>query len=259
MAHSRTRQSEARLAVKSSRAVFDALAAIAASPGPLGAAELARKLALPVSSAARALSTLEAAGYVERQGGARFVLGKSGQRLAYAFMAQFPIRDLALPYLQQLTLLSGCSSSLFVPLGRYAVRIALIAGTGPVVHVGAVGAARPLGTGAPSLALLAHHDSIAPELAPRCARIRAQGYATAPSALGNGGWDLAFPLLDRTGTAAAAIALEGLTVAEDALRPEIDRAVATLRPLREAVARPGVDVGSPYAHVDPDSIELEVS
>ena len=92
---------------------------------------------------------------VRHNAAARFVLGKSGQRLAYSFMAHFPIRDLALPYLQQLTLLSGHSSSLFIRLGWYAVRIALISGTSSIVNVAPIGEARPLTMGAPSLAMLA--------------------------------------------------------------------------------------------------------
>src|SRR5262245_1097476 len=102
----------------------------------MSAAELAKGLSVPVTTAVRALNTLEAVGYAGRvNGAATFVLGKSGQRLAYAFMAQFPIRDLALPYLQQLTLLSGHSSSLFIRLGWYAVRIALISGSTSIVNV----------------------------------------------------------------------------------------------------------------------------
>src|SRR5262249_46476493 len=134
----------------------EALREIAQARGPLSAAEVAKILSVPVTTAARALNTLEAVGYAVRtNGSAKFVLGKAGQRLAYAFMAQFPIRDLALPYLQQLTLLSGHSSSLFIRLGWYAVRIALITGTSSIVNVAPIGEARPLTSGAPSLVMLA--------------------------------------------------------------------------------------------------------
>src|SRR5262249_44686232 len=120
------------------------------------AADIATMLKLPLTSAARALNTLEAAGYAHRHNGvARFVVGQSGQRLAHAFLAQFPIRDLALPYLQQLTLLSGQSSSLFIRRGWYAVRIALITGTSSIVNVAPIGETRALTLGAPSLAMLA--------------------------------------------------------------------------------------------------------
>ncbi len=144
------------MAVKSSRVIFEALREVAQASGPLSAAEIAKILSVPVTTAARALNTLEAVGYAVRaNGSAKFVLGKSGQRLAYAFMAQFPIRDLALPYLQQLTLLTGYSSSLFIRLGWYAVRIALISGTSSIVNVAPIGEARPLTSSAPSLVMLA--------------------------------------------------------------------------------------------------------
>jgi len=225
------------LAVKSSRVVFEVLT----------------------------LSTLEAAGYVLRHNGsAKFILGTAGQRLAYAFMAQFPIRDLALPYLQQLTLLSGNSSSLFIRLGWYTVRIALIAGTASVVNVGTIGEARPLIAGAPSLAILAHlpdaeftravqrHGGNPEQLKDLCGRIREQGYATAPSPLESGGQDLAFALIDQ---AHAAIALEGMAEA-DAPQTQAARALEALAPLK-AILAGGSAAASHYAHVDPDDIRLE--
>ena len=52
------------MAVKSSRAVFEVLREISTADGASGAAEIARMLKLPLTTAARALNTLEAAGYV---------------------------------------------------------------------------------------------------------------------------------------------------------------------------------------------------
>jgi DNA-binding IclR family transcriptional regulator len=256
------------LAVKSSRAVFEVLRVVAAAGAPLGAAEIARLLSLPTTTAVRALSTLEAAGYVLRHNGSpRFILGTAGQRLAYAFMAQFPIRDLALPYLQQLTLLSGSSSSLFIRLGWYSVRIALIAGTASVVNVGTIGEARPLTAGAPSRAILAHlpdadftravhrHGANPDHLLELCRQIRAQGYAIAPSQLQSGGQDLAFPLIDHTQSVIAAIALEGMADT-DAPQAQATRALETLAPL-QAILAGGSVAAAHYGHVDPDDIRLE--
>ncbi len=250
------------MAVKSSRDVFEVLQVISKADGPLGAADLAKLLGLPITTAARALSTLEAAGYVARHNGsAKFVLGKSGRRLAYAFMARFPIRDMALPYLQQLTLLSGCSSSLFVRLGWYAVRIALITGTGPVVQVGAIGEARPLTASAPSLAILAQlpeadfaravarHGGEAGYLARLCAATRKRGYASGASAMQQGGHDLAFPL------PLAAITLEGLTACPEAAL--VDQALQVFAPLRDVLAHSVSALTPHYEHVDPDEISLD--
>ena len=57
------------MSVKSSATVFHALRQLAVAPRPLSAAELARMLTVPVTTAARALNTLEAAGYAERHQG----------------------------------------------------------------------------------------------------------------------------------------------------------------------------------------------
>jgi DNA-binding IclR family transcriptional regulator len=261
----------AALAVKSSRVVFEALREISRAPAPLSAAEIAKILSVPVTTAARALNTLEAVGYAVRtNASAKFVLGKSGQRLAYAFMAQFPIRDLALPYLQQLTLLSGHSSSLFIRLGWYAVRIALITGTSSIVNVAPIGEARPLTSGAPSLVMLAqlsvaeftravahNADGAGAALHESGERIRVQGYAWQVSPLESGGYDLAFPLSDPDRSLFAAVALEGLIVSAEDSRQRIDQARAVVAPLQEIMAQGSSELIPHYEHIDPDEIRLD--
>jgi DNA-binding IclR family transcriptional regulator len=261
------RGEESELAVKSSRAVFEVLREISKADAALGAADVARSLSLPITTSARALATLEAAGYVIRQNGARFIIGKSGQRLAYAFMAQFPIRDLALPYLQQLTLLSGYSSSLFVRLGWYSVRIALISGTSSIVNVAPIGETRPLTSSAPSLAMLAQlpEDEFVRALArsgkpanlrEQCERIRVQGYAYHVSSLESGGYDLAFPVCDPARSVLASIALEGLLISLENSREQIDQAREVISALQAIVARGSGALAPHYEHVDPDEIDL---
>lgn len=257
------------MAVKSSRAVFEVLREISRADTALGAADIARMLKLPLTTAARALNTLEAAGYVVRQNGsARFVVGKSGQRLAYAFMGQFPIRDLALPYLQQLTLLSGHSSSLFIRLGWYAVRIALITGTSSIVNVAPIGETRLLTAGAPSLAMLAQlpeeeferaverSEANRASLREQCERIRVQGYAYHVSSLESGGYDLAFPVSDRGRTVLASVALEGLLVDLSNVRGQIDQARQVVSVLQDIVVRGAGALSPHYEHVNPDEIDL---
>ena len=145
------------MSVKSSATVFRVLRHLAAETRPVSGGDVARDLGVPVTNAARALATLEAAGYAERHhGSAGFVIGKSARTLAFAFMAQFPVRDLAMPYLQQLTLETGLTSSLFIRLGWYAVRIGQIIGPSVLIHPTRLGELFPLTTGAPSLAILGH-------------------------------------------------------------------------------------------------------
>jgi DNA-binding IclR family transcriptional regulator len=258
------------LAVKSSKVIFDALREIAQAGAPLSAAEIAKILSVPLTTAARALTTLEAVGYAVRaNGSAKFVLGKSGQRLAYAFMAQFPIRDLALPYLQQLTLLSGHSSSLFIRLGWYAVRIALISGTSSIVNVAPIGEARLLTSSAPSLVILAQlaeaefaralahfADKNAAPLRETCERIRVQGYAWQVSPLESGGYDLAFPLSNSSRSILASVALEGLIVGAQDSRQQIDQARDTIAPLQQVLLKGSSELLPHYEHVDPDEIRL---
>lgn len=257
------------MAVKSSRVAFTVLKEIARALQPLGAADIARRLSLPITTAARALGTLEAAGYTQRhKGSARFVLGPAGQRLAYAFMARFPIRDVALPYLQQLTLLSGHSASLFVRLGWYSVRIALIAGTGSIVNVGAIGEAWPLTIGAPALAILAQlperdflravvrHGAEPSPLRERRDRIRRQGYASDLSRIEGGGYDLALPLSMHPSGLPAAVALEGMAAGPNEARDAVQQARRTVAPLQDIITHDPGRLTSPYAHIDPDEIRL---
>jgi DNA-binding IclR family transcriptional regulator len=266
----RARKGIAELAVKSSRVIFEALREIAQASGPLSAAEIAKILSVPVTTAARALNTLEVVGYAVRaNNSAKFVLGKAGQRLAYAFMAQFPIRDLGLPYLQQLTLLSGHSSSLFIRLGWYAVRIALISGTSSIVNVAPIGEARPLTSSAPSLAMLAQlpeaefvrvmersAEKSAASLREACERIRVQGYAWRVSPLESGGYDLAFPLSDSSRSILASVALEGLIVNVEDSRQQIDQARDAIAPLQQILLQGSSDLIPHYEHIDPDEIRL---
>jgi DNA-binding IclR family transcriptional regulator len=227
-------------------------------------------MTVPVTTAARALNTLEAVGYAVRaNGSAKFVLGKSGQRLAYAFMAQFPIRDLALPYLQQLTLLSGHSSSLFIRLGWYAVRIALITGTSSIVNVAPIGEARPLAASAPSLSMLAQlseaditravehsGENSSASVREICERIRVQGYAHQVSPLESGGHDVAFPLSDPARSMLASVALEGLIIRAEDSRQQIDQARDVVAPLQEILAQGSSELMAHYEHIDPDEIRL---
>lgn len=266
----RARKGIAELAVKSSRVIFEALRELAQASAPLSAAEIAKILTVPVTTAARALNTLEAVGYAVRaNGSAKFALGKAGQRLAYAFMAQFPIRDLALPYLQQLTLLSGHSSSLFIRLGWYAVRIALISGTSSIVNVAPIGEARPLTSSAPSLVMLAQltesefvralersTEKNLTQLREACERIRVQGYAWQVSPLESGGYDLAFPLSDPSRSILASVALEGLIVGVEDSRQQIDQARTVIAPLQEILAQGSSELIPHYEHIDPDEIRL---
>jgi DNA-binding IclR family transcriptional regulator len=260
------------MSVKSSGGVFEVLRALAASKTPLGARELAMRVGLPVSSVARAAATLEASGFARRSqtGSTKFELGNAGQRLAFAFMSQFPIRDAAMPYLQQLAVDSGFSSSLFLRLGHYALRIAFIAGSNSIIHIHLLGEAKPLADGAAGAVIRAHLESSEPvrhpmdefsdrESAQSMLELsvgRGKGWALEVSALDQGGWDLAFPILNSLGNPVAAIVLEGLPAEFDVSDGRISAWQKVIVQLQRLLWLKPELLKSPYDHVDGRQIEL---
>ena len=258
------------MSVKSSATVFRTLRLLAGASRPIGSADVTEALAVPISTAARALATLEASGYAERHhGSSRFVIGKSARALAFAFMAQFPVRDLAMPYLQQLTLEAALTSSLFVRLGWFAVRVGRILGPSVLIHRANLGESVPLDSGAPSLAILAHMsgEELERALPPPGSvdeRIRAtrsreaaqkEGLAIERSLVDVGAFDVAAPLIDLDGRVIASIAVEGATA--EAL-PALTAGHGPVRRIMLDLAakiRGGGTVGlSHYDHIDPDRI-----
>jgi DNA-binding IclR family transcriptional regulator len=258
------------MSVKSSSTVFRLLRHLATETRPVSGGELAHALGVPVTNAVRALATLQAAGYAERHhGSAGFVIGKSARTLAFAFMAQFPVRDLTMPYLQQLTLETGLTSSLFIRLGWYAVRIGQIIGPSVLIHPTRLGEAYPLTEGAPSLAMLAHlpegtfeqvqaRTGAAPEtVAQARTKIRADCVAVAPSLAEPDMFDMAAPLLDRREQAIAAIAVEGMTL--DALPPILAEKGAARRVMHDLAVKISEESTmhlSHYDHIDNDLISF---
>jgi DNA-binding IclR family transcriptional regulator len=102
--------------------VFDALRAIAASPSPISGADVAREVGVPVSTAHRALVTLEEAGYIVRYGGGpKLQLGLRSQELVAALIGRYAIRQVADPCLRALSRRTGETTTLTVRLGWYAV------------------------------------------------------------------------------------------------------------------------------------------
>ena len=240
---------------------------------PTSAAELSKALSLPMTTTVRALSTLEAAGYAERfQTSNRYVLGKAARTLAFGFLAQFPIRDLAMPYLQRLTLETGFTSSLFVRLGWYAVRVAVVLGQTMILHRTPTGEARELVAGAPAKAMLAFlpDEEVAAVIArsgldaPREAALRAElreirkaGFVLGASQSDATALDFAAPLFDNKGRAIGAIAIEEAAgSSETALVKPGGAARQIIDELASRIRDESTVAMSHYDHVDPDAIEL---
>lgn len=260
------------MGVKSSATVFRVLELLARQTEPVGAADLARSLSIPLTTVARALATLEAAGFAERYlASPRYVIGKSARTLAFAFMAQFPIRDLAVPYLQRLTLETGRTSSLFVRLGWYGLRIAAILGPSVLIHRPAIGEVRPLAEGAPCLAMLA---TLPPETVARvvnhfglaenrdrldrcCLEVRSAGFCIAASPSEAGVQDIAVALRIDEWPAEAAIAIEGAS-AEEArvMAAPASAARRIVHDLAAKIAEEPAFAMSHYDHIRPEAIRF---
>lgn len=218
------------MANSSSRHVFEVLRHVSAAGAPVSATDVARALRLATTTAHRALATLEEAQYVSRyQGTPRFVLGPMVQGLFEAFFARFRLRDLAMPYMRNLALLTGETVSLMVPVGWYSVRIALVRGMKEVIHTGPLGEVRFLADGVASLALLSTFDDetvaevaladpakrserARKALLAEVAAVRRRGYATEELGARAGYGAAAVALRGNEPVAIGALALEGPVV-----------------------------------------------
>ena len=228
----------------SSRHIFEVLRYVSASLQPVSVTDVAKGLKLATTTAHRALATLEEAHYVSRyQGAPRFVMGPMVQGLFEAFFARFGLRDLAMPYLRALALLTGETVSLMVPVGWYGVRIALVPGTKEVIHTGPLGEARRLADGLASQALLSTFpdDQVEQVLRadPSCrtaaakarvragiAEVRSRGHALEDMPIRAGYAAVAVPLRGIEPVAAGVIAIEGPVVKR---RPEKPLPIEWLR------------------------------
>jgi DNA-binding IclR family transcriptional regulator len=86
----------------------------------LTAAEMARALAIPRSTAFRIAQTLEHLGFLQREGD-RYRIGASVLRLGFEYIASLEVADLARPVVERLCEDTGLSSQLVIRDGREAV------------------------------------------------------------------------------------------------------------------------------------------
>lgn len=93
-------------------------------PDGLKAAELARRLEIPVTSTLRIMTTLHLEGLARKVDG-RYELGAVTIQLGNAALAGAEIRDLALPLLQKLTRLTRETSHLAVPCDERSLIVAV--------------------------------------------------------------------------------------------------------------------------------------
>ena len=260
----------------SARRALRILETVGAAAVPLGVTEIARRLDLPPGTVFRGLDALERTGYVARyQSSSRHVLGATVARLRQSLFAGFHIREVCLPYLRQLAFASGETTSLTVPIGWYAVRIAAAPGTNEVTSSPPLGEVQPLYRSAAGKGLLAfdaldavprlmgwaRRQKLRPPLpgalVAELDEIRERGFAVERTEFAAGHAALAVPVRDGA-RAIAAIAVEGPVL--DLARPDYHDDLARWRDIVRAIeglvrARPAL-FRNPFQHLDPDAIVL---
>lgn len=244
------------------------LALLGRSGEPLGVTELARRVGLPPGTVFRTLDALQRGAFAERyRASSRYVVGPAAQRLRQSFFARFRLRELALPHLRKIAATSGETVSLVVPIGWYALRVAVARGGNEITQESPLGALGPLAGHYAGRAILAYMggerinaygtwtNTQQNELAAALAPIRAQGFAVDESRAVPGRAALACPvrLADE---AIASVAVEGPVF--DLGRKTLTAAWTTeLEALeREVASRPELAV-NPYAHLDPAFVVLD--
>jgi DNA-binding IclR family transcriptional regulator len=260
----------------SARRALRILETVGAAAAPLGVTEIARRLDLPPGTVFRGLDALERSGYVARyQASSRYVLGAATGRLRQSLFAGFHIREVCLPYLRQLAFASGETTSLSVPIGWYAVRVAAAPGTNEVTSSPPLGEVRLLGEGGAAKAILAFAaaDAVSRFLAwarhsgrrPPAAKaltaelddIRRRGFAIERTEFAAGHAALALPIRDGA-QAIAAIAVEGpvLELARPGYHDDLARWIEIVQAIEALVRARPAQFRNPFQHLDPDAILL---
>lgn len=103
-----------KLPVRAVRRAFDLLALLGSEQSAATLSELARESALPVSTVARLLATLESAGFVRRDAAGRYAPGARLMQVGLASLRSFSLYELAEPHLRRLSEASGETANLAV-------------------------------------------------------------------------------------------------------------------------------------------------
>ncbi len=220
----------------------------------IAAAEAARLLDVPRSSAFRLIQTLEHLGYLERSGN-DYRLGPSVMRLGFEYVAALPITALARPVVERLRDESGCTAQLAIRDGREVVYVmrelgpshvssnvavgtrlpvhATVLGRMFLAHLGATAIAA-LYTGAALERFSAHTVTTIEGLQQQALADRARGHAVSESDFEGGISAIAAPVLDSHGSAVASLSVTllapsiGSTTERDRLIGVVTGAALTL-------------------------------
>ncbi|GLJ00268.1 MULTISPECIES: IclR family transcriptional regulator [Sphingobium] len=261
----------------SSQHIFDILKMLSEASRPLGVKDVSQELGLPPSTTHRGLTTLLSVGYAARyQSSATYMIGDIAQRVRHAFYMRQKIRDLSLPYLQQLAFMTGETVTLNIRLGWYAVRIQTIPGTNEIISFPELGEVQFLDQSASARVILAHMpesdvrhflrwrgknetSSSGLRLIRNLREIAEKGYDTDARGYAEGPVALAFPVC-YGGKGIASVTIEGAIFSGDNMKPgELRRFQDTVARIDSVAAKESVEDILPFDHLDPDTIALTVT
>jgi DNA-binding IclR family transcriptional regulator len=214
----------------------------------LTAAEMARALAIPRSTAFRIAQTLEALGFLQREGD-RYRVGAAVLRLGFEYIASLEVTDLARPVIERLRDETGLSSQLVIRDGREVIVVLKASPPTTFATNVTVGTRMPAHATILGRVLLADADDDAlrrlyPEAAlppvsansPRTLadlrrllrEDRMRGYAVSESFFEQGVSAIAAPVRDESGATVAAISVT-------AQRPKLEPAALRERLVKQVV------------------------
>jgi len=206
------------------RAVDRALALLGAfrdEDGPLGLAELSRRVGLNMTTALRLLQTLEAPGFVQRLPSGGYLLGATLLLLGERFRRSLRLENHVLPALERLRTETDESAVFFARDGEQRRCLYRLDSPQLVRAYAPVGEVFPLGHGAHGRALIALEDDTAPPTLPVVTRAERHPDLAA----------IAAPVLDAGGAVVGSI---GVSVPLYRFTPEMEALCRRLT-MREAV------------------------
>jgi DNA-binding IclR family transcriptional regulator len=238
---------------------LEVLATFDAEHLALTLSELARRTGLPLTTTHRLVGELVAWGALERQADGAYVIGRRLWDLGLLAPVSRGLRDLALPFLQDLSAATGENAHLAVQDGTSALYVERISGRSSVPIVSRSGTRLPLHATGVGKVLLAHaQPEVLDEVLHRPRRItaytvvdaavlrrqlsdvRRRGYALTGEEMSLGTVSVAVPVTDAAGTVVAA-----LGVVAPSSRRDMVRLVPALQVAARGIARSGRGLALP--------------
>jgi DNA-binding IclR family transcriptional regulator len=235
------------------------LAAFDADHPALPLSALARRAGLPLTTTHRLVGELAAWGALDRREDGTYVVGRRLWDIGLLAPVSRELRDVALPFLQDLSAATGENAHLAVRDGMSALSVERISGRSAVAIVSRTGSRLPLHATGVGKVLLAHASSevvtevlrrprrmtsytvVDPRVLRRqLADVRRRGYATTGEEMSLGAASVAVPVLGSDGGVVAAL---GIVAASS--RRDLTRLVPALQVAAEGVARPAAVPGPP--------------